>query len=183
MYEMVMPRLEQSMESGIITCWHKHEGDLINQGDVLFEVETEKVTLDVESTYTGYVRKIVRQAGEDVKVLELVAYLGALDENVPNDIASQNKQPEPHVASETAQREPAPEEKKPPQNLASAIPSVSGNYALCSGAASGPTFNPCAFLPDYHKSHDRLCYYIRPPHSGSPGSPCLHAFGRSAGTC
>ncbi|GAK50457.1 pyruvate dehydrogenase complex, E2 component, dihydrolipoamide acetyltransferase [Candidatus Moduliflexus flocculans] len=100
MYEIVMPKLEQSMESGTITCWHKHEGDQINQGDVIFEVETEKMTIDVESPFSGYLRKIIRQVGEDVKVLELVAYLGALDENIPNDIANQNKQPETPMASE-----------------------------------------------------------------------------------
>jgi pyruvate dehydrogenase E2 component (dihydrolipoamide acetyltransferase) len=112
MYEIVMPRLEQSMESGTITCWHKHEGDLINQGDVIFQVETEKITIDVESLYSGYLRKIVRQAGEDVKVLELVAYLGTLAENIPTGIARQSNPPESQATSEPVRRESAPEEKK-----------------------------------------------------------------------
>ena len=49
MFEVIMPKLGLTMESGVIEKWHKKEGDKIEVGDVLFEVATDKVSLEVES--------------------------------------------------------------------------------------------------------------------------------------
>ena len=83
MYEITMPKLGLDMESGRILIWRKQEGDQVRPGDVLFEVETEKVTMDVEADHSGYLRKIVQAAGAEVSVNVVVAYVGALDEVVP----------------------------------------------------------------------------------------------------
>lgn len=49
MQEIIMPKLGLTMESGTIEKWHKKEGDKIEVGDILFEVLTDKVSLEVES--------------------------------------------------------------------------------------------------------------------------------------
>jgi len=82
MHEVIMPKLGLAMEIGTIEKWHKKEGDKIEVGDILFEVMTDKVSLEVESYYSGYLRKILRDVGEEVPVKEVVAYIGDLDEKI-----------------------------------------------------------------------------------------------------
>lgn len=83
MYEVIMPKLGITMESGIIEKWHKKEGDRVEKGEVLFEVMTDKVTIEVESYNSGILKKILRAEGEEVPVTEVIAYIGEEDEKVP----------------------------------------------------------------------------------------------------
>ena len=83
MYEVIMPKLGLTMESGKIEKWHKKEGDKVEAGEVLFEVMTDKVTIEVESYNSGILRKILRAEGEDVPVTEVIAYIGEKDEKIP----------------------------------------------------------------------------------------------------
>lgn len=83
MHEVIMPKLGLTMESGKIEKWHKKEGDKVEIGEVLFEVMTDKVTLEVESYNSGILRKILRTEGEEVPVTEVVAYIGDKDEEIP----------------------------------------------------------------------------------------------------
>ena len=84
MHEVIMPKLGLTMESGTIEKWHKKEGDKVEQGDILFEVMTDKVSLEVEAYNSGILRKIVRGEGEEVPVTEVVAYIGDKDEVIPS---------------------------------------------------------------------------------------------------
>jgi len=83
MHEVIMPKLGLTMESGKIEKWHKKEGDKVEIGEVLFEVMTDKVTLEVESYNSGILRKILRTEGEEVPVTEVIAYIGDKDEEIP----------------------------------------------------------------------------------------------------
>ena len=83
MHEVIMPKLGLTMESGKIEKWHKKEGDKVKTGEVLFEVMTDKVTIEVESYDSGILRKILRAEGEEVPVTEVVAYIGEEDEEIP----------------------------------------------------------------------------------------------------
>ncbi|MBU4313789.1 MAG: 2-oxo acid dehydrogenase subunit E2 [Actinobacteria bacterium] len=83
MHEVIMPKLGLTMESGKIEKWHKKEGDKVEIGEVLFEVMTDKVTLEVESYDSGILRKILRTEGEEVPVTEVIAYIGDKDEEIP----------------------------------------------------------------------------------------------------
>ena len=85
MFEVIMPKLGLTMESGIIEKWYKKEGDRVEIGDVLFEVMTDKVALEVESYNSGILRKIIRFEGEEVPVTEVVAYIGEKDEKIPEE--------------------------------------------------------------------------------------------------
>jgi pyruvate dehydrogenase E2 component (dihydrolipoamide acetyltransferase) len=74
-YEVILPKLGQTVEEGRIVEWLKEEGDQVGRGDVLFTVETDKAVLDVESTNKGYLRKILVPAGETRSVLTVVGLM------------------------------------------------------------------------------------------------------------
>jgi len=73
--EIILPKLGQTMEDGAIVEWLKQEGDVIKRGDVLFTVESDKATLEVEATARGFLRKILVPAGETATVLSAVALM------------------------------------------------------------------------------------------------------------
>ena len=73
--EIILPKLGQTMEEGAIVEWLKQEGDEIKRGDVLFTVESDKATLEVEASARGFLRKILVPAGETVTVLSAVALM------------------------------------------------------------------------------------------------------------
>jgi pyruvate dehydrogenase E2 component (dihydrolipoamide acetyltransferase) len=85
---ILMPKAGQSVEEAQILAWKVNIGDKIKPGDVIFEVETDKASIEVEATDAGRVARIVAQAGDVVKVLEPVAYLGDDDAAVDAFIAS-----------------------------------------------------------------------------------------------
>ncbi len=85
MHEVIMPKLGLTMESGKIEKWHKKEGEKIETGDILFEVMTDKVSLEVESYNSGVLKKILKFEGEEVPVTEVVAYIGNEDEIIPEE--------------------------------------------------------------------------------------------------
>ena len=74
--EVKLPRLGQGMESGVIVRWLRAEGDAISKGDPLYELDTDKVTQEVESDVTGTLVKIVVAEGE-VEVGATVAVIDA----------------------------------------------------------------------------------------------------------
>ena len=69
MHEVIMPKLGLTMESGKIEKWHKKVGDKVETGDILFEVMTDKVSLEVESYNSGILRKILKGEGDEVPVI------------------------------------------------------------------------------------------------------------------
>lgn len=71
-----MPALSPTMSEGNLAKWRKKEGDKVNAGDVLAEVETDKATVDFESVEEGYLAKIlVAEGAHAVPVGKLVAIL------------------------------------------------------------------------------------------------------------
>lgn len=84
-----MPALGQTTDELRIISWLKQEGDKVEQGEPLFEVETDKVTLEVEAFASGILRKIVHQADEVVEVGTLVAYIGQADDELPGEAPTQ----------------------------------------------------------------------------------------------
>ena len=66
--EFTMPMLGEVMEEGRIVAWLKKEGDTVQQGEIIMEVETDKATMEVESTESGVVKKILVPEGETVPV-------------------------------------------------------------------------------------------------------------------
>lgn len=81
--EVRMPALGQTTDELRIISWLKKEGDPVEQGEPLFEVETDKATLEVEAFSSGVLRKIVHQEDEVVEVGTLVAYIGKAEDELP----------------------------------------------------------------------------------------------------
>jgi pyruvate dehydrogenase E2 component (dihydrolipoamide acetyltransferase) len=78
---IVMPKMGLTMTKGTLTNWRKKEGDLINKGDILFDVETDKLTNKIEAKTAGVLRKILVDK-ETVDVLVPVAIIGRADEDI-----------------------------------------------------------------------------------------------------
>ncbi|MCC7161788.1 MAG: 2-oxoglutarate dehydrogenase complex dihydrolipoyllysine-residue succinyltransferase [Anaerolineae bacterium] len=73
---VVVPELGESVVKATVLRWHKQEGDAVAAGDLLVELETEKVNLDVSAPSAGILSRITRKAGEDVKIGDV---LGAIE--------------------------------------------------------------------------------------------------------
>jgi len=79
---VIMPRQGQSVESCVISKWHKNKGDKVNVGDILFTYETAKATFDEEAKVEGILLEIFFQEGDDVPVLTNVCVIGNEGESV-----------------------------------------------------------------------------------------------------
>lgn len=73
---ITMPRLSDTMEEGTVATWLKQEGDKVEEGDILAEIETDKATMEFESFYSGTLLKIGIEEGETAKVDALLAVIG-----------------------------------------------------------------------------------------------------------
>jgi len=112
---LTLPRLGQGMESGTIVRWLKAEGDRVEKGEALYELDTEKVTQEVEADAGGVVLKILADEGEEIEVGKPVAVIGEPGEDIPAEAAAPAAAPasdghraEPEAAP-TAEPEPAAE--------------------------------------------------------------------------
>ena len=93
LFEVNLPSLSPTMEEGKIVKWVKKEKDPILSGEVLFEVETDKATMEYESPEDGYIAKILAPEGTNAKVNELVAIITDsqnVDESELNKFISEN---------------------------------------------------------------------------------------------
>lgn len=81
--EVLMPRQGQSVESCIIVAWKKQIGDSVREGEVLCEVETDKATFEVESPAAGTLIAVLYEDGDEVPVLEQIAFVGEAGETPP----------------------------------------------------------------------------------------------------
>ena len=70
-----MPNLSPDMQKGVLVAWTKAPGDAVKKGDVLFEVETEKVVSEVEANEDGVLGAVYFEEGDEVAVDETVALL------------------------------------------------------------------------------------------------------------
>ena len=86
--EVLMPKLGLTMTEGTIDAWKKNVGDTVQKGEILFSVETDKLTNDVEAEADGVLLKILVPAGETVACKTLIGWLGAAGEAVPDGVGS-----------------------------------------------------------------------------------------------
>ncbi|MEI2739833.1 MAG: pyruvate dehydrogenase complex dihydrolipoamide acetyltransferase [Chitinophagaceae bacterium] len=73
---VLMPRLSDTMEEGVIASWHKNVGDTVKKGEVLAEIETDKATMELESYKNGTLLHIGAQKGEKIPVNGLLCIIG-----------------------------------------------------------------------------------------------------------
>ena len=80
---VIMPKAGMAMEQGTISRWLKKVGDLIKKGEPILEIETDKVSMEVESEVSGVLLAILEEAGAVVPVIQTIAWIGAAGEAVP----------------------------------------------------------------------------------------------------
>ena len=72
---VILPKLGLTMDEGTLVAWLKKEGDRVEAGEVLFEVETDKATMEVEAPVAGYVRRLLVDVGQAVPVTQVIALI------------------------------------------------------------------------------------------------------------
>lgn len=92
--EVVLPMLGITVERGRILKWHKSEGERVQKGEILFEVETEKVVTEVESPATGILARILVPEGLEVPLLTVVGVILQEGEELPESFGKASPQPE-----------------------------------------------------------------------------------------
>lgn len=105
-----MPKLGFDMQEGVLVRWVKNEGENVNKGEVLAEIETDKATVEVESSATGVVRKLLVEAGSVVPVGEPIAVVGSADEPIedaPAKVVEAEAAKKTDQAGEELKTEPA----------------------------------------------------------------------------
>ena len=79
---VVMPKLTDTMEEGVLLAWKKREGDSVQAGEALAEIETDKAIMDLEAFASGILRKILVQDGATVMSGTLIGVIGGADEDI-----------------------------------------------------------------------------------------------------
>jgi pyruvate dehydrogenase E2 component (dihydrolipoamide acetyltransferase) len=108
---VLMPRLSDTMEEGVIASWNKNVGDSVKKGDVLAEIETDKATMELESYKNGTLLYIGAQKGEKIPVNALLCIIGEKGKVDVNAIVAAVKQ---NAGSHSAVSNIQTESKKPP---------------------------------------------------------------------
>ncbi|WP_371362806.1 Dihydrolipoyllysine-residue acetyltransferase component of pyruvate dehydrogenase complex [Sporomusa rhizae] len=126
---IIMPKLGFNMDEGQLVKWHKAEGDAVKKGEVAFEIQTDKTTIEVESTCDGILRKIFVEEGQTVPVIVPVAVIGDAGEDISVMIAEAAAKlgGSTGIASE---QPAAVEENDAPQAAAAAAEAVSSDLKL-----------------------------------------------------
>ncbi len=113
-FTLTMPKLSPTMESGTLVKWHKKEGDIVEPGDLLIEVATDKATVEHNALDGGFLRKILAKEGDDVVVNQPIAvFTETKDEDIkgykPEGI---EEKPVPVKAEETTEQPKAKQPEK-----------------------------------------------------------------------
>jgi pyruvate dehydrogenase E2 component (dihydrolipoamide acetyltransferase) len=130
-----MPRLSDTMEEGTVASWLKKEGDQVEEGDILAEIETDKATMEFESFNSGVLLKIGIQEGETAKVDALLAIIGPKGTDVSGISMEKTAAPKKETTAEVNKETPKAEKKE--EVVKEAAPAVS---QPASNAAGGRIF-------------------------------------------
>ena len=87
-HEVRMPQLGMTQDSGVIVSWLKGPGDEVAEGDALFEVETDKATMEVEAQAGGYLAGVQAGEGDDVPVGDVIALIVDSETEVTNHVSA-----------------------------------------------------------------------------------------------
>jgi pyruvate dehydrogenase E2 component (dihydrolipoamide acetyltransferase) len=81
--EVIMPKMGDAMEEGTLLKWLKSEGEEVSEGDPIAEIETDKVTMELEAEDEGTLAQLIADEGQDVPVGEAIAFIQGEGEEVP----------------------------------------------------------------------------------------------------
>ena len=83
MPNVIMPKMGDAMEEGTLLKWLKSPGDEVSEGDPIAEIETDKVTLELEAEDSGTLAQLIADEGQDIPVGEAIAFIAGEGEEVP----------------------------------------------------------------------------------------------------
>ena len=101
--KIFMIALSPTMENGVLARWKKAEGDVIKQGDIICEVETDKATMEYESSVEGTLLKILLQEGGKASIGDVIAIAGKPDEDISNLLVTNKKD---KIITSTKEKQP-----------------------------------------------------------------------------
>lgn len=105
-----MPKLSDTMEEGVIAKWNVQEGDTVEAGDIIAEVETDKATMDVEVFDAGTILKIIPGEGDAVPLGGLIAVVGEEGEDISDILDGADS--DSSSSSSASEEESSTEEEK-----------------------------------------------------------------------
>ena len=79
---VVLPPLSETMIDGLIVRWYKREGDAVDEGEPLVDVDTDKATVEVSAPAAGILRRILVPAGDTVPIGALLAVIAGPDDEI-----------------------------------------------------------------------------------------------------
>lgn len=120
---ITMPKLSPTMEKGVIVKWHKKEGDAIQEGDLLFEVATDKATVEYQAIDKGYLRQIIVTEGKEAALNDPVAIFTATKDESFDSYSKENQKP---VSDEKKSETPTERVQTPLQEAKSSTVSRTG---------------------------------------------------------
>jgi pyruvate dehydrogenase E2 component (dihydrolipoamide acetyltransferase) len=123
--EVKLPRLGQGMESGTVVRWLKSEGEAVAKGEPLYELDTDKVTQEVEAEAAGVLLKIVVEEGERA-VGTTIAYIGKEGEEIAISAPAEPPKQEEPPKQDAEQPAKAPKAEPGPEPEHTAAPSNGG---------------------------------------------------------
>jgi pyruvate/2-oxoglutarate dehydrogenase complex dihydrolipoamide acyltransferase (E2) component len=80
--KVIMPQAGQDLETGIVKQWHKAEGDTVEKGEPIVQIETEKVNLDVEAPASGVLLRIVVPEDTETAIFSTIGIIGEPGEDI-----------------------------------------------------------------------------------------------------
>lgn len=134
-----MPKLSDTMEEGVIASWNVEEGDKVEAGDIIAEVETDKATMEVEAFDEGTVLKILVEAGDAVPLGGLMAVLGEEGEDISGILenAGSSDSGKSDTAESTSENKEESKSSKGSATLTSPKSESSSSTAEDSAASTG----------------------------------------------
>lgn len=79
--EIVVPQMGQNVETCQLLEWFVKKGDTVEEGDLIFAIETDKAAFDVEAPTAGVIKEIFFEAGAEVPVMMVIGVIGEADED------------------------------------------------------------------------------------------------------
>lgn len=113
-HPVIMPALGMAQDTGLIVAWHKAPGDAVDAGDILFEVETDKSTMEVEAGAGGFVAALLAEAGEDAPVGETIAVISSDKPSNPVQLSRSGARAPEQAAAPAPRSEPEPARAEAP---------------------------------------------------------------------
>lgn len=149
---VLMPKLSDTMEEGVVAEWHKKVGDTVESGELIAEIETDKATMEFESFYDGKLLYIGVQKGETAPINNVLAIIGDDGEDVDKLIKEANEkynngggqteseEPKKEEPKKEAPKEEAPKEESKPAAAAQPTPAVQKTQSAASSGDEDRVF-------------------------------------------